>query len=31
MALLQAVYDRFTEGLHTTGLKAAKNALGALE
>jgi hypothetical protein len=27
MALLQPVYDRFTEGLHTTGLKAAKTLL----
>ena len=30
MALLQPVYDRFTEGFDTTDLKAAKALLGAL-
>jgi hypothetical protein len=31
MALLQPVYGHFTEGLDTTGVKAAKTLLGALE
>jgi predicted ATPase len=30
MALLQPVYDRFTEGFDTTDLKAAKTLLEAL-
>jgi predicted ATPase len=30
MALLQPVYDRFTEGFDTTDLKAAKALLDAL-
>jgi predicted ATPase len=30
MALLQPVYDRFTEGFNTTDLKAAKALLDAL-
>jgi predicted ATPase len=30
-ALLQPVYDRFTEGLDTTDLKAAKALLNALQ
>jgi predicted ATPase len=31
MALLQTVYDRFTEGFDTTDLKAAKALLDSLE
>jgi len=31
MALLQPVYDRFTEGFETADLKAAKTLLDALE
>ena len=31
MALLQPVYDRFTEGFETADLKAAKALLAALE
>jgi predicted ATPase len=31
IALLQPVYDRFTEGLDTTDLKAAKVLLDALK
>jgi predicted ATPase len=31
MALLQPVYDRFTEGFETADLKAAKALLDALQ